>query len=131
MDFIIQFCKKQNISKINLEVSSSNIIAINLYKKFDFKQVGCRKKYYNNEDGLLFTKYLWACLMKCVLIYLKQLIYISIALNNYNISYNFLFSIYFFVSWYPVSYKYSTLLVSNKPTFFKVIVINSSIPSNS
>ena len=58
MDFIIQFCKKQNISKINLEVSSSNIIAINLYKKFDFKQVGCRKKYYNNENGLLFTKYL-------------------------------------------------------------------------
>ena len=56
MDFIIDFCKKLKISKINLEVSSSNTVAINLYKKFDFIQVGNRKNYYQNGDGLLFTK---------------------------------------------------------------------------
>ena len=58
MEFIIDFCKKQKISKINLEVNSSNTVAINLYKKFDFIQVGNRKNYYTNGDGLLFTKYL-------------------------------------------------------------------------
>ena len=56
MEFIIEYCKKQNITKINLEVNSSNTIAINLYKKFNFIQVGNRKNYYQNGDGLLFTK---------------------------------------------------------------------------
>ena len=29
---------------------------IELYRKFDFKQVGLRKKYYKEQDALLFTK---------------------------------------------------------------------------
>ena len=41
---------------INLEVNCSNLVAINLYKKFDFVQVGLRKNYYDRQDGLLFTK---------------------------------------------------------------------------
>ena len=32
---------------------------------------------------------------------------------------------------YPILYKYSMSLVSSNPTFFVVIVISSSIPSNS
>ena len=56
LNYLIEFCKSKNLSKINLEVSSNNDIAINLYKKFGFKQVGNRKNYYQNSDGLLFTK---------------------------------------------------------------------------
>lgn len=40
---------------LTLEVRSTNQKAINLYKKFQFKQIGLRKKYYqdNNEDALI------------------------------------------------------------------------------
>lgn len=57
MKKIIDFCLDKNIVKINLEVNSSNTVAINLYNKWGFKQVGCRKNYYNNGDGLLFTRF--------------------------------------------------------------------------
>ncbi len=56
LDHIIDYCKKINISQINLEVNSNNITAINLYNKFGFKQVGLRKNYYSNGDALLFSK---------------------------------------------------------------------------
>lgn len=55
---LIKIAKSNNCSKINLEVSVSNTIAINLYKKFGFEEVGLRKNYYNGQDALLFTKYL-------------------------------------------------------------------------
>ncbi len=55
MENLIDFCKKKGIKKINLEVNSSNDIAIKLYKHFGFLQVGCRKNYYSNGDGLLFS----------------------------------------------------------------------------
>lgn len=44
-----------NIKWLTLEVRSSNIPAINLYKKYRFKQLGIRKNYYqdNNEDALI------------------------------------------------------------------------------
>ncbi len=58
MQHIINFCQNNQILKINLEVNSNNIKAINLYKKFGFKQVGNRKNYYSDGDGLLLTKYL-------------------------------------------------------------------------
>lgn len=54
LEYIISFFK--NLSCINLEVNSENSIAINLYKKYNFKQVGLRKKYYNNiDDAILMT----------------------------------------------------------------------------
>lgn len=58
MEYIINFCKKKNIKLINLEVSSKNLTAIQLYKSFDFKEVGVRKKYYKHSDALLYTKYI-------------------------------------------------------------------------
>lgn len=58
MEYIINFCKKKNIKLINLEVSSKNLTAIQLYKSFDFKEVGVRKKYYKDSDALLYTKYI-------------------------------------------------------------------------
>ena len=47
--------KLKKIKWLTLEVKVSNIPAINLYKKFGFKEFGIRKKYYqdNNEDALL------------------------------------------------------------------------------
>ena len=53
---IINICESNKCTKLNLEVNISNVIAINLYKKFGFEQVGKRKNYYKNIDGLLFTK---------------------------------------------------------------------------
>ena len=42
-----------NISSIILEVNEKNIPAIRLYKKYGFKQIGLRKKYYNNSDNAI------------------------------------------------------------------------------
>ena len=56
MENIIELAKSCECSKVNLEVNANNSIAINLYKKFEFQQVGIRKNYYNSNDGLLFTK---------------------------------------------------------------------------
>ena len=58
MEHIINFCIKKEIKQINLEVSSNNTTAINLYKNFDFQKVGLRKKYYGKYDAILFTKYI-------------------------------------------------------------------------
>ena len=43
---------------INLEVSSKNLTAIELYKTFGFKEVGARKNYYKDCDALLYTKFI-------------------------------------------------------------------------
>ncbi len=48
---------EKDINSITLEVNSNNIPAQKLYKKFGFKVVGLRKKYYNNtEDAIIMTK---------------------------------------------------------------------------
>ena len=56
MKKLIDFCSQKNIKKINLEVCSVNSVAISLYKKWGFEQVGCRKGYYRDGDALLFAK---------------------------------------------------------------------------
>ena len=59
LEAIIQFAKQSNtlmscnISSITLEVNEKNLPAISLYQKYDFQQVGIRKKYYNNSDDAL------------------------------------------------------------------------------
>ncbi len=56
LEFIIGFAKEHSYGSITLEVNENNISAINLYKKYNFKQVGLRKKYYNNtDDAILMT----------------------------------------------------------------------------
>ena len=47
MDKLIEYCKQEKIKCINLEVNIQNSIAINFYKKYNFKEVGLRKKYYD------------------------------------------------------------------------------------
>ncbi len=51
----IDECYENKIKYITLEVRESNEKAIGLYKKFGFKSLGKRKKYYqdNNEDAYI------------------------------------------------------------------------------
>lgn len=53
LENVIDFSKQQKASLITLEVNETNLPAINLYKKYNFKQVGLRKKYYNNTDNAI------------------------------------------------------------------------------
>lgn len=56
LEELIRISKKRNLNNITLEVNNKNIPAINLYKKYNFKEVGVRKKYYNDiDDALIMT----------------------------------------------------------------------------
>ena len=56
LEYLITYCKSVKLKSLNLEVNAQNSIAINLYKKYNFKEVGLRKKYYNNTyDAILMT----------------------------------------------------------------------------
>lgn len=52
---IIDFCYREGVKYLTLEVRVSNQKAINLYEKYGFKSLGVRKAYYqdNNEDALI------------------------------------------------------------------------------
>lgn len=59
LEKLIDISKSKNLASITLEVNEKNIPAINLYKKYNFQQVGVRKKYYDNTDAaILMTLYL-------------------------------------------------------------------------
>ena len=59
MNNLIWRCKKQNINKLQLEVSKKNIIAGKFYSNFNFSTVGIRKNYYKDgSDALLKEKLL-------------------------------------------------------------------------
>ncbi len=45
---LIKLAKENGKEKITLEVNNTNLAAIKLYEKNGFKNVGFRKKYYNN-----------------------------------------------------------------------------------
>lgn len=54
---LIDVCKNNNINSINLEVNEENFPAINLYKKYEFLEVGRRKNYYDGKfDAILMKK---------------------------------------------------------------------------
>ena len=50
---LINIAKEKHCSSMTLEVNENNLPAINLYKKFDFTQVGRRKNYYKNGDSAI------------------------------------------------------------------------------
>lgn len=57
-DFI-RLAEEKDLAFLTLEVRVSNETAIALYEKHGFKEVGRRKKYYENtEDAILMTKFL-------------------------------------------------------------------------
>lgn len=53
LNALIDSAKKQGLKSITLEVNANNYSAIHLYKKFEFKRIGLRKKYYNNTDDAI------------------------------------------------------------------------------
>ena len=58
LESLIDICSDFNIKTFTLEVNTTNEPAIRLYKKFGFKNLGIRKKYYNNtQDAYIMTKY--------------------------------------------------------------------------
>ncbi|MBR6505197.1 MAG: ribosomal protein S18-alanine N-acetyltransferase [Clostridia bacterium] len=50
---LINQAKNFGYNIITLEVNENNLPALSLYKKFGFKEVGIRKKYYNNSDSAI------------------------------------------------------------------------------
>ena len=58
LESLIELCTDLNAKSFTLEVNVNNTPAINLYEKFGFKNLGIRKKYYNNAtDAIIMTKY--------------------------------------------------------------------------
>lgn len=53
LEKIIELSKVNNLKSVTLEVNEHNKIAIKLYKKYNFIEVGRRKKYYNNTDDAI------------------------------------------------------------------------------
>lgn len=56
LEQLLLYSKQNNIKSINLEVNELNSNAIALYKKFGFKQIAIRKKYYNDNDAIIMKK---------------------------------------------------------------------------
>ena len=57
LEELINISKNKNLKCVTLEVNVHNDIAINLYKKYNFREVGRRTKYYNGtDDALIMTK---------------------------------------------------------------------------
>ena len=55
---LILLCNELNLKSLSLEVNEKNIPAINLYKKFGFKNISIRKNYYKDENGIIMKKVL-------------------------------------------------------------------------
>lgn len=56
LEKIIKMAEDEKLKCVTLEVNIKNENAIKLYKKFNFKEVGKRKKYYNNiDDAIIMT----------------------------------------------------------------------------
>lgn len=52
---LISICKDLNLLSLSLEVNEDNLPAIHLYEKFGFKQVGLRKNYYQDKNGIVMS----------------------------------------------------------------------------
>lgn len=55
-DKLIKEAENTGKQEIFLEVNENNIFAINLYKKFEFEEIGIRKKYYNGTENAIIMK---------------------------------------------------------------------------
>lgn len=57
LEYLIDYAKSINLKKITLEVNENNLSAIHLYDKFNFDNIGIRKKYYNGvSDAIIMRK---------------------------------------------------------------------------
>ena len=55
LETLIDLCADLKLKSFTLEVNVENIPAIKLYEKFGFKNLGIRKKYYNNSTEIVFN----------------------------------------------------------------------------
>lgn len=53
LEELIKIAKNKKLNCVTLEVNVHNDIAISLYHKYNFKEVGRRHKYYNNTDDAI------------------------------------------------------------------------------
>lgn len=53
INHIIETARIRNLTFISLEVKTDNLSAIQLYKKFNFEELGYRKKYYKDGSDAL------------------------------------------------------------------------------
>ena len=56
LENIIDYCQKNGIKEIILEVRESNTSAQSLYSKYGFKQISIRKNYYDNIENAIIMK---------------------------------------------------------------------------
>lgn len=58
LDFLIKYAHRHRTEEITLDVRPSNTAAVSLYEKFGFKEIGRRKKYYqdNDEDAIVMRR---------------------------------------------------------------------------
>jgi ribosomal-protein-alanine N-acetyltransferase len=56
LNYAIEDIKNKKCLVIFLEVAKKNIVAVNLYSKFDFIKYNIRKNYYKNDDAVLMKK---------------------------------------------------------------------------
>ncbi len=49
----INVFNNNNINEISLDVRESNIVALSLYKKYNFKEVYVRRNYYENKENAI------------------------------------------------------------------------------
>ena len=56
LEHLISLAKNLNCKSLSLEVNEDNLPAISLYKKFGFEQVGFRKNYYDDKNGIVMVK---------------------------------------------------------------------------
>ena len=56
LEYVFDIMNENGVVSVSLEVDTTNNKAINLYKKFGFKEKGIRKRYYGNNDAYLMIK---------------------------------------------------------------------------
>ena len=56
LSYLFDDAKNNNVNSIKLDLHENNITAKNFYIKNGFKKIAVRKKYYNGQDAILFTK---------------------------------------------------------------------------
>lgn len=58
LKYLIEYLKDKKVNQLFLEVEEENLPAVNLYKKFGFKEINKRKNYYGNKTAIIMLKVL-------------------------------------------------------------------------
>lgn len=56
MEYFIKLVEEKKGTNITLEVDETNDDALHLYKKYGFKKIAIREKYYQNHNGYLMIR---------------------------------------------------------------------------